>query len=76
MFEEGMCLTVEPGLYVGVDAEDAPEVLRGIGIRIEDTVLVEAEGVRVLTEGVPKARGEVERMRQVVKEVRGGFWGE
>lgn len=68
VFEEGMCLTVEPGLYIGADAEDAPEVLRGIGIRIEDTVLVEGGGVRVLTGGVPKVRGEVEEMLRGVME--------
>jgi Xaa-Pro aminopeptidase len=50
----GMVLTVEPGLYVAADDEDAPEAYRGIGIRIEDDVLVTDGEPEVLTAGVPK----------------------
>jgi Xaa-Pro aminopeptidase len=56
----GNVVTVEPGLYIGPDiklAEDQPEVparWRGIGIRIEDDVLVTATGHEVLTAAVPK----------------------
>lgn len=53
VLEEGMAFTVEPGLYVDADAGDVPEGLRGLGIRIEDVVLVGAEGAEVLTAGVP-----------------------
>ena len=50
----GMVLTVEPGLYVALDDESAPEELRGIGIRIEDDVLVTDGDPEVLTEAAPK----------------------
>lgn len=60
-------LTVEPGLYIVPDtqpAEDQPEIdlcWSGIGIRIEDDVLVTESGHEVLTAGVPKAVEELER---------------
>jgi Xaa-Pro aminopeptidase len=59
--EAGMALTVEPGLYFQLDDGTAPPELRGIGVRIEDDVLVTADGVRVLSQAIPKERAEVER---------------
>ena len=56
----GMVLTVEPGLYFGSQAKNAPEIYRGIGIRIEDDVLVTEDGCRVLSEGIPKEPEELE----------------
>ncbi len=56
----GMVLTVEPGLYVPADATDVPDVLRGLGIRIEDDVVVTAEGHEILTNMVPVERDEIE----------------
>ncbi len=56
----GMVLTVEPGLYVAPDAEKAPAELRGIGVRIEDDILVTADGNENLTAACPKAPDEVE----------------
>jgi Xaa-Pro aminopeptidase len=55
-----MVLTIEPGLYVAPDDETAPVGLRGVGIRIEDDVLVAEDGHRNLTEGVPKEIADVE----------------
>jgi Xaa-Pro aminopeptidase len=60
--EPGMVLTVEPGLYVAPDAEGVPDELRGIGIRIEDDVLVTASGHEVLTRAVPKEPDELEAL--------------
>ncbi|MDN6180457.1 MAG: Xaa-Pro aminopeptidase [Halomonas subglaciescola] len=59
--EVGMVLTVEPGLYIP-DAEDIPEPYRGMGIRIEDDVVVTATGHDVLTAGVPKRVAEIEML--------------
>jgi len=61
--EPGMVFTVEPGLYVPVDADDVPAPFRGIGIRIEDDVLVTASGVEVLSAAVPKQVEEIETLR-------------
>jgi Xaa-Pro aminopeptidase len=59
----GMVLTVEPGLYVPADDERVPERFRGLGVRIEDDVLVTAEGHENLTAAVPKTVAEVEALR-------------
>ncbi len=56
----GMVLTVEPGLYFGPQAKQAPDIYRGIGIRIEDDVLVTEDGFRVLSEAIPKDPDEME----------------
>jgi Xaa-Pro aminopeptidase len=56
----GMVLTVEPGLYVAPDDLAAPETMRGVGIRIEDDVLVTEDGFEVLTSAAPKEPTEVE----------------
>jgi Xaa-Pro aminopeptidase len=61
--EAGMVLTVEPGLYVPADDERAPERFRGLGIRIEDDVLVTGTGHEVLTAGIPKSIADVEAAR-------------
>ena len=49
-----MVLTVEPWLYISPDDESAPEQLRGVGIRIEDDVLVTPTGGKVLGPAIPK----------------------
>lgn len=58
--EPGVLITVEPGLYFGRDA-DVPERYRGIGVRIEDDILIEPGGARVLSNNVPKELDDVER---------------
>jgi Xaa-Pro aminopeptidase len=62
LLEPGMVLTVEPGIYVTPDA-DAPVRLRGIGVRIEDDVLVTESGHEVLTAAIPK---EIEAIEALV----------
>jgi len=56
----GMVITVEPGLYITADGQDVPEELRGIGVRIEDDVLITAGGNEVLTAACPKEIADVE----------------
>ena len=60
--EPGFVVTVEPGLYVAADAEGVPDKFRGVGVRIEDDVLVTADGHRVLTDKVPKRIDEIEAL--------------
>jgi Xaa-Pro aminopeptidase len=56
-----MVLTVEPGLYFQEDDLLVPEELRGIGIRIEDDVVVTADGARNLSAALPRQPDDVER---------------
>src|SRR5579863_2715500 len=62
VLEPGMVLTVEPGLYINADDEDVPESFRGIGIRIEDDVLVTGDGYEVMTAATPKSIADVEAL--------------
>ncbi|MGH8010629.1 MAG: M24 family metallopeptidase, partial [Candidatus Binatia bacterium] len=64
LLEPGMVLTVEPGIYIAEDAEGVDDRYRGIGIRIEDDVLVTADGHEVLTAAIPKEIDEVEALRR------------
>jgi len=57
---EGMVLTVEPGLYFQEDDLLVPEELRGIGIRIEDDVVVRPDGAENLSASLPRASADVE----------------
>ncbi len=58
--EAGMVFTVEPGLYIPATDKSAPEEYRGIGVRIEDNILVTEKGCENLTAGVPKEVSEIE----------------
>ncbi len=60
--EPGMVFTVEPGLYVAPDDERADPRFRGIGVRIEDDVLVIPDGLENLTAAIPKKPDEVEAL--------------
>jgi Xaa-Pro aminopeptidase len=63
-FAPGMVLTVEPGLYIPPDDKSAPAKYRGIGVRIEDDVLVTKDGNLNLTAKVPKDPDEIEALMQ------------
>ncbi|MFI7361513.1 aminopeptidase P family protein [Streptomyces sp. NPDC050149] len=58
--EPGMVLTVEPGLYFQPDDLTVPEEWRGIGVRIEDDLLVTEDGHENLSAGLPRSAGDVE----------------
>jgi len=63
-FEPGMAFTVEPGIYVSANDTDVPEGYRGIGIRIEDDILVTESGMENLTASCPKKRDDIETLMQ------------
>jgi Xaa-Pro aminopeptidase len=65
--EPGMVITVEPGLYFQTDDRTVPRALRGIGVRIEDDVLVTPTGHRNLTKAIPKTPADVEAWMKRVR---------
>jgi Xaa-Pro aminopeptidase len=71
-FAPGMVLTVEPGLYIPPDDKSAPSKYRGIGIRIEDDVLVTEDGNVNLTAKVPKQAEEIEELMNSAKAASAG----
>ncbi|WP_022961695.1 Xaa-Pro aminopeptidase [Halopseudomonas pelagia] len=60
--EQGMVMTVEPGIYIAPDDDSVPRKWRGIGIRIEDDVVVTRSGCDILSGGVPKDADEIEAL--------------
>ncbi|MBN9153110.1 MAG: aminopeptidase P family protein [Microbacterium sp.] len=60
VLEPGMVFTIEPGLYFQIDDLTVPEEYRGIGVRIEDDVLVTHDGVENLSASIPRTADEVE----------------
>src|SRR5271163_2171288 len=62
VLEPGMVLTVEPGLYIAPDDDEVVDSFRGLGIRIEDDVLVTAGGHEVMTAATPKSIADVEAL--------------
>jgi Xaa-Pro aminopeptidase len=60
LLEPGMVFTIEPGLYFKAADQLVPAEFRGIGVRIEDDVLVTPDGVENLSAGFPRTRAEVE----------------
>jgi Xaa-Pro aminopeptidase len=60
--EPGMVLTIEPGLYVPPHRDDAPPHLRGIGVRIEDDIVITATGADVLSAALPTGIDEIEQL--------------
>lgn len=60
----GMALTVEPGIYISPDNQQVEARWRGIGVRIEDSVLVTEAGYECLTAGLPRSVEEIEAWMQ------------
>ncbi|MFB8148006.1 aminopeptidase P family protein [Microbacterium sp. NPDC056003] len=60
LLEPGMIFTIEPGLYFQIDDVTVPEEYRGIGVRIEDDILMTADGPVNLSAGIPRTADEVE----------------
>lgn len=67
LLQAGMVLTVEPGLYIPEDCKSVDKKWRGIGIRIEDDVLVTKNGYEILTHEVPKTITEIETLMAEAK---------
>ena len=62
VLEVGMAMTVEPGIYIAVDNQNVAKKWRGIGVRIEDDVVVTKTGCEILTGDVPKSVDEIEAL--------------
>jgi len=60
VYEPGMVVTVEPGIYISPDNTAVAEKWRGMAVRIEDDIAVTKTGHEDLTSGVPKTRGDIE----------------
>lgn len=60
--QAGCVLTVEPGLYIAAERDDVPEKYKGIGVRIEDDVLITRNGPDVLTKDCPKTIEDIEAL--------------
>jgi Xaa-Pro aminopeptidase len=68
--ESGMVVTVEPGIYIAPDAKHAPAKWRGIGIRIEDDVVVTRGDPEVITASVPNDPDEIEALMAEARKRR------
>lgn len=62
LLEPGMVTTIEPGLYIPADCEKAPSELRGIGIRIEDDIVITGDKPQVLTADAPREVADIEHL--------------
>ena len=60
VLEPGMVFTIEPGLYFQPDDLTVPEEYRGIGVRIEDDILVTEDGAENMSIGIPRTADAVE----------------
>ena len=62
VYEPGMLLTIEPGIYIAADNTEVEQQWRGIAVRIEDDILVTKKGCEILTNNVPKQRDQIEKL--------------
>jgi len=62
LLQAGMVMTIEPGLYIDKNDETVPKKYRGIGIRIEDDILVTSDGYENLSQGIAKSVKEIENI--------------
>jgi len=62
LLEPGMALTIEPGIYINANERHVPKRWRGIGVRIEDDVVVTRDAPRVLTAGLPTGVAAIEAL--------------
>jgi Xaa-Pro aminopeptidase len=62
VLEPGMALTIEPGIYIAPSQRGVPRRFRGIGVRIEDDVVVTRGGPEVLTRAAPKEPRAIEKL--------------
>jgi Xaa-Pro aminopeptidase len=60
LLEPGMVTTIEPGIYISPNNTKVPKKWRGIGVRIEDDVLITKTSNRILSTGIPKTVKEIE----------------
>ncbi|WP_223832694.1 aminopeptidase P family protein [Streptomyces venezuelae] len=70
VLEEGQVLTVEPGLYLQPDDETLPAELRGIGVRIEDDLVVTSEGARLMSAALPRTVAGIEEWMGTLLDAR------
>ena len=68
LLEPGLVYTVEPGIYIAPWLEDVDERFRGIGVRIEDDVLITEHGHENLTGALPKDPEEIEALVQTGRD--------
>lgn len=71
VLEPGMVMTVEPGIYIAPDNSNVPKKWRGIGVRIEDDVVVTRTGCDVLSASVPKDADAIEALMAEARETSG-----
>ncbi|RLA02212.1 MAG: Xaa-Pro aminopeptidase, partial [Gammaproteobacteria bacterium] len=62
VLEPGMVLTVEPALYISLDSKKVAKKWKGMGVRIEDDVLVTKDGYDVLSKDMPKTIEDIEQL--------------
>ena len=63
--QKGMVLTIEPAIYIDIDDKDVPKKYRGIGIRIEDDILVTKDGYENLSKGIVKSIKDIEKKSSI-----------